>query len=257
MLTDAGDTEKLARSVIDWWQLAGVGWDYSETLNDWLADDPPPSVAGRAAPQTPAAAAAAPRLQATEPSPAHTPMPQIGLPDDLPEFQQMWRAGALGEDSGSGPWIVPAGPINPRIMVITGSPEPGDTATVLSGKTGQLLDNIVRSCGMDVANVYRASFYPRVVLDGRAAALHMAQWRRIALHHIGLVNPAMLVVAGDDTARALMGHDLSQKPPVLHFLNHGHHTIKMVVTRKIALMLNRMAEEKAMAWQSWQLLLVE
>jgi len=34
-------------------------------------------------------------------------------------------------------------------------------------------------------------------------------------------------------------------------------TVKTVVMRKPSLMFHRIAQEKAMAWQSWQLLLVE
>ena len=142
-------------------------------------------------------------------------------------------------------------------MVISAAPEQDDQDTVLSGRTGALLDNIARASGMDAAMLYRASLFPRVVLDGRAASQHLDRWRQIALHHIALVEPEMLVVAGEDTARTLLGHSPSQKPPVLHFLNHGDRTIKTVVVRKLSLMFHRIAQEKAMAWENWQLLLVE
>lgn len=252
MLSAPNRDERSAQSLIDWWTLAGVTWDYAETPNDWLADDQP--------------ASARPARQEARPSPAANPKPSaqpattqpaIVLPDDLTTFQQMWVAGMLGQDSGSGPHIAPTGPASAHVMVLTDAPASDDAATVLSGKTGALLTNILRGCGIDGNAAYRASFYPRMVLDRRAEDVRTAEWRRIAMHHIGLVQPEMLVVAGEDTARALMGHDLSQNPPVLHFFNHGDRTIKMVVTRKLSLMLHRSAEEKAMAWKSWQLLLVE
>lgn len=256
MLSAANRDHMSAHSLIDWWTLAGVSWDYSETPNDWLADDPP--ISAKRAPTSDQS------TNETRAKPAAKPatlpvakQPVLPLPDDLVTFQQMWVAGTLGDDSGNGPRIAPSGPINPHVMVLTDAPAEDDTATVISGKTGVLLDNILRSCSLDPASVYRASFYPRAVLDRRAHDVRTAEWRRIAMHHIGLVQPEVLVVAGEDTVRALLEHDLSQKPPVLHFLNHGGRTIKMVVTRKLGLMLHRSAEEKAMAWQSWQLLLVE
>lgn len=251
-----GDLQ-LARSLVDWWQLAGVEWDYAETPTDWLADDAPET---RPDPG-PAVSAAAHPVQRTSPPPA-TPKPiappiaEVELPGDLAAFQLAWQQGQLGPDDGEGHYIAPAGTANPKVMIITGAPEKDDRETVLSGMAGTLIDNIVRAAGFESEQVYRASFYPRVVLDGRAAATYLDHWRRVTLHHIALVNPQMLMVAGGDTARALLGHDPSQKPPILHFLNHGDRTIKTVVMRRPGLMLHRGIPEKPMAWQSWQLLLV-
>lgn len=249
---------KLAHSLVDWWQLAGVEWDYSETPTDWLADEP-------AQPRRPAppplgiapAPAQMPSQRAAAATPAPVPTAVLDLPDDLDAFQKAWRDGAFGPDGGDGPPLAPHGPIRPAIMVITGAPERDDRDTVLSGKAGTLIGNIAAAAGFGSDAVYLASYFPRVVLDRRAAAEHVAHWQRIALHHIRIVQPETLVVAGEDTARALLGHDPSQISPVLHFLNHGGGTVKTVVMRKPGLMLHRVAQEKAMAWQSWQLLLVE
>lgn len=247
---------KLAHSLVDWWQLAGVEWDYSETPTDWLTDDPvlPVPSIGRSsdiapAPPRPAAAAAPPPPSVSAPTPE--------LPADLAAFQNAWREGNFGPDGGDGGYIAPHGPENAALMIITGAPERDDEGLILSGRAGKLIGNIATAAGFDPGALYRASYFPRVVLDRRAAAEHAARWRRIALHHIKLVRPQLLVVAGEDTARALMGHDPSQNSPVLHFLNHGGGTVKTVVMRKPSLMLHRIAQEKAMAWQSWQLLLVE
>ncbi|WP_373487843.1 uracil-DNA glycosylase family protein [Blastomonas sp.] len=250
MLTGGDSNDRLARSVIDWWQLAGVTWDYREIPNDWLADEPPAR-----SPQVRQPIAAAPTT-AKAPPPAPQ-MPRVILPDSLAEFQRMWTEGALGEDNGSGPCIAPTGPANAQIMVLTGSPEADDQGTVLSGTVGRLLKNIMAACGTDIEQVYRASFYPRVGLDRRVAAEQIAAWHRITMHHIALVQPQMLVIAGDETAKALLGHVPSQKPPILHFLNHGEFKIKTVATRRLNLMLHRSADEKRMAWQSLQLLLSE
>lgn len=251
-MTDAN--ARLASSLVDWWQLAGVDWDYSETPNDWLADDsPPPAIPPRARAEI-APRAVAPSAAAIA---AEAPPPALSLPTDLAAFQQAWRQGALAPDGGHGPYIAPLGSVEPQVMVITGAPENDDDLTVLSGLTGRLIGNIASAAGFAPDALYRASFFPRIVLDGRAAAPHVPHWRAIALHHIALVQPQSLVVAGEETARALLGHDPSQKPPVLHFLNHGGVKFKTVVMRKPSLMLSRIAQEKAMAWQSWQLLLVE
>lgn len=248
---------QLARSLVEWWQLAGVEWDYAETPTDWLADDPPTA---RREPAPPPSVAQQP-AQRTSPPPALAklvapPVVDVELPGDLGAFQRAWQQGQLGPDDGEGPYIAPSGTADPSVMIITSAPERDDLETVLSGTTGTLIDNIVRAAGFESEKIYRASLYPRVVLDGRAAATYLDHWRRVTLHHIGLVNPQMIMVAGGDTARALLGHDPSQKPPILHFLNHGDRTIKTVVMRRPGLMLHRSIPEKPMAWQSWQLLLV-
>ncbi|AOG02153.1 uracil DNA glycosylase superfamily protein [Blastomonas sp. RAC04] len=251
------DELKLAQSLVDWWQLAGVEWDYTESPNDWLADDPAPQTRSVAPliSQSPVSSPPRPAAVAAQPKPA--PAITVALPDDLTAFQQAWSEGALGPDGGDGGCLAPHGVVGAKVMVITAAPERDDETTVLSGKAGKLIGNIAAAAGFAPETLYRASYFPRVVLDGRAAAEHVDAWRRIALHHIALVQPELLVVAGGDTARALLGHDPSQKPPVLHFLNHGGGTVKTVVMRKPSLMFHRIAQEKAMAWQSWQLLLVE
>lgn len=256
MLRQTSDPYREAQSLVDWWQLAGVEWDYTDAVNDWLAEDQAPSAARpitRASDNPPAARPAAPQA----PAAPEAPRADIALPTDLAAFQMAWRAGALGLDGGDGRHVAPQGVAGAKVMVLADSPLRDDGDTVLSGRSGVLLDNIARACGFSGDDIYRASYFPRVVLDAQAAAPHVAAWKRIALHHIALVGPQMLVVAGEDTARTLLGHDPSQNPPALHFLNHGDRTVKTVVTRKFSLMLHRIAQEKAMAWQNWQLLLVE
>ncbi len=257
MLRQTSDPLREAQSLVDWWHLAGVEWDFSDTPNDWLADDAPTA--------QPVRAVAAPRAAQPIPAPAQAMPPAISapapallvLPDTLEDFQAAWRNGALASDGGHGDHIGPMGAQGAKLMIITAAPERDDGAHVLSGQAGRLLDNIARTCGFAPDAVYRASLFPRLVLDNQAALPHLAAWVKIAHHHIGLVGPEMLVVAGDNTARALLKHDPSQNPTNLHFLNHGDRTVKTVVTRKLSLMFHRIAQEKNLAWQQWQQLLVE
>lgn len=252
------DAAGLVHSLVDWWRLAGVEWDYSETPNDWLADDPHPATRRASAdPGGQRPSQPVPQPLPLPAKPVAPPAAELVLPTDLAAFQQAWARGALGADGGDGAYLAPSGPLQPAVMVMAFAPERDDRGTVLSGKAGALITNIARAAGIPADRVYRASYFPRVVHDGRAAAGHLDHWRRVTLHHIALVQPETLVVAGEDTARALLGHDPSQIPPVLHFLNHGGQTIKTAVMRKPSLMFHRIAPEKAMAWQSWQLLLLE
>lgn len=248
------DPLREAQSLVDWWQLAGVEWDFADTPNDWLADDAPAVAAPRTA--APAATAAAPATGKPVVAPPVESAPLV-LPDTLEAFQAAWREGALTADGGHGPHIGPSGRRGAKVMVITGAPERDDGAHVISGRTSPLLDNIARACGFSPDDIYRASLFPRVVLDTPSALAHLPVWARIAKHHIGLICPEMLVVAGDSTARALLTHDPSQNLTDLHFLNHGDRTVKTVVTRKLSLMLHRIVPEKRMAWTQWQKLLVE
>ncbi|PXW75149.1 DNA polymerase [Blastomonas natatoria] len=257
MLTPVNDPLREAQSLVDWWQLAGVEWDFVDTPNDWLADDLPTASATPPATALPHRRPAPALAQAAiAPPPPQAPA-SLTLPDTLEAFQAAWKQGSLAADGGDGRHIAPIGTAGARLMVLTGAPERDDEEAVLSGRAGRLLDNIARACGMSPDGIYRASLFPRLVLDNQAALPHLPIWTRIANHHIGLVAPEMLVVAGEDTARALLKHDPSQNPTDLHFLNHGGRTVKTVVTRKLSLMFNRIAPEKSMAWKQWQLLLLE
>lgn len=255
MLTPVNDPLREAQSLVDWWQLAGVEWDFADRPNDWLAEDAPIAA--------PRPSAAVPRLArqqtraADPPEKVETRAAPLALPETLEAFQAAWRDGILASDGGHGRILGPAGAPGARIMVLTGAPERDDGDHVLSGRASKLLDNIVRACGFAPADVYRASLFPRVVLDNASAVAHLPAWVRIAHHHIGLVRPEMVVVAGEDTARALLKHDPSQKLTDLHFLNHGDRTVKTVVMRKLSLMFHRIAQEKSLAWTQWQLLLME
>ena len=256
VLTPVNDPLREAQSLIDWWQLAGVEWDFADTPNDWLTEDVPPVAAPRAA----ASAAIAERPAQPRPPVAPPALPvavPLVMPETLEAFQRAWRDGALAADGGHGPHIGPSGKQGAKVMIITGAPERDDGTHVLSGKTSKLVDNIARACGFSADDIYRASLFPRVVLDSMSAMPHLATWVKIAHHHIGLVAPEMVVVAGEPTARALLKHDPSQNPTDLHFINHGDRTVKTVVTRKLGIMLQSMAREKMLAWQQWQKLLVE
>ena len=256
MLTVGNDPWREAQSLVDWWQLAGVEWDFADIPNDWLADDPPLEAAPRLRTSTAASVAPPPPKPAVAPTTPASPPPLV-LPDTLEAFQAAWRDGALAADGGHGAHIGPSGRQGAKLMLLTGAPERDDGAHVISGRTSALLDNIARACGFSPDDIYRASLFPRVVLDNPSALPHLPVWTRIAQHHIRLVAPEMLVVAGEATARALLKHDPSQNLTDLHFLNHGDRTVKTVVTRKLSLMFHRIAQEKHLAWQQWQKLLME
>jgi uracil-DNA glycosylase family 4 len=257
VLTGGNDPLREAQSLLDWWQLAGVEWDFADSPNNWLADDAP--MPERIMPAASAARSVQPASSAAPQARAEAPAPRapLALPDTLEAFQSAWAAGTLAADGGDGRHVAPTGAQGARLMVLTGAPERDDEQVILSGRSGRLIDNIARVCGFAPEEIYRASLFPRLVLDNQAALPHLPIWTRIAQHHIGLVAPQMLVVAGEDTARALLKHDPSQKLTDLYFLNHGGRTVKTVVTRKLSLMFHRIAQEKGMAWKQWQLLLVE
>lgn len=197
--------EQLAATQ-DWWRAAGVDFDYLDEAKPWLkAVDEPED--------------AAKLLEAPAPAeePSEPPPPQIAiadLPQDLAAFQTWWSNPASDILGALGQRIAPRGEVGARLMLIVGTPEPGDRDALLQGPQGRLLANILRALGLTPQQAYLASALPGPMAEPDWGDLHRHGLGTILGHHIALARPERVLLLGS-ALPLLLGHDADAPPESL------------------------------------------
>lgn len=191
--------ESLA-SALDWWREAGVDGDFADEPRNWLER---PEAKEEAAP----APAAASKM------PVAPPIPPLGgdrksWPAALDTFASWW---CNIETPGSGPAIAPRGAAGAELMVLVPMPEDEDRETLLSGRQGQLVTNMLAAMGIEQA--YIAAALPRHAAHPDWSALAERQLGDVLRHHIALAAPRRLLVLGRKML-PLFGHDPAQGTPI-------------------------------------------
>lgn len=227
-----------ALSALDWWQLAGVDTVIDDAPRDWLA---------KPAPVRPAAA------------PIGLPPPPASegaLPVDLPALHEALAAMPVpgaGEER-----LPPEGDVASGVMLMVGMPETSDVAEgrLLTGATGRLLDRMLGAIGRDRASVYLASLLPARPTGGRMDAALAAPAARLALRHVALAAPRILLVCGEDACRALLDSGVAKARGRLHEINHDGVKVRAIATFHPCQLLEH-PMQKAAAWADLLLLLGE
>ena len=242
--SDAPDglTPQQFAAVLDWWRDAGVDLEFVDTARDWLARPDAAATAGNT-----------PQFVAPQPPPP-PPAPKIGgdgadLPATLAEFAQWW----LTEPSLDGGQVFdrvpPRGPAGAELMVLVDHPEPGDSARLLDGPQGALLDAILTSFGIAPDAAYVASCLPRHMPMPDWAALAEAGLGRIVAHHIKLAAPKRLIVLGPHIS-SLLGHDPAKTANPLPRFNHEGGNLAVLVAPGLMRLSGR-PRDKAGLWNAW------
>lgn len=220
-------TRKHVDGLMAWWVLAGVGSAVTDSPTNWLKPKP-----------------AAPRSVDAEGR-------QVGFPDTLKAFHEFLASSAdLPEAVWPGPRILPAGPVRPRLMILTHAPDatartqgaPFDTDGM------RLLGRMMQTVGLSLSDCYVASLS---VVSPAGSTIDPATLEALAVrmrHHIGLVAPAAVLLLGDQANRALNptgGLDVTGNLP---FVNHSGGIVPAVAIAHPRLMLGQ-PMAKAGAWQ--------
>jgi DNA polymerase len=221
------------RSLVSWWQLAGVDVTVDDSPRQWLR------------------AAAAPPIA---PSEARPDLVSDTLPITL-EALVSWLSSAetfpaLGADRP-----VPAGAVSGGLMLLTDMPDVEDASagTLVAGTAGRLLDAMLGAIGRDRPSVYLASLAPGRPATGRIDATLEQELGRIARHHIALVRPRAVLMLGDATTRALTGVNLAQARGSIHPVNLDGGTVPSIATFHPRFLLQQPAR-KADAWADLRML---
>ncbi|WP_242122640.1 uracil-DNA glycosylase family protein [Sphingobium sp. Sx8-8] len=222
-----------ADAYLAWWTLAGVDTAIAEAPTNWLR--PVQAQIG--------SAAGVP--QPTPQPPAH---PQsfdafrIWLAEDQNQPERRW----------AGPAILPEGPIQAPLMIVTDMPDPADigAGSLLADRAGQLFEGMLRAIGMKRPDIHLASLFLSRPPGGMVEASDLLAAANRMRRHVMLAAPQRLLLLGDRTIRALMpaAEDSSQ------FFNHDGGTLPVFATFHPRLLLGQPAA-KAECWRVLQSLI--
>ncbi|QDC37158.1 uracil-DNA glycosylase family protein [Sphingobium fuliginis] len=160
-----------ANAYMAWWRLAGVDCAIGEEPTNWLRPVQEP-------PRT--------RIAASDDAPAQA-KPQsfdsflTWLAEDAAQPERRWPGAAL----------MPAGPVNAPLMVITDMPDPADigAGALLSERAGQLFDAMLRTIGLKRQDIHLGSLFlsrpPGAMVEASDLAAAAARMRT----HVMLASP--------------------------------------------------------------------
>lgn len=172
-------------STLEWWRDAGVETLEQDEPRDWLAR--PVAPAARAA-DAPAVAAEAPREE---------------LPPTLDAFVA-WRLSESAPEAGwMSPLVAPDGPADAKFIILTDMPEMGDSARLMEGAAGRLLDRMLAAIGLTRDSVYVASLAVARPVTGILPIDQEARLVVLARHHLTLLAPERLLLFGKAAAKIL------------------------------------------------------
>jgi DNA polymerase len=228
---------RIADAYLAWWHGAGVDSAVADAPVDWLR--PESSVA------------------ATARRPAGGP-PKATTPRDLESFRQwLEQDAAQPERRWATRIILPAGPADAPLMVVTDMPDPadGEANILLADRAGALFDAMLRAIGLDRAQCHVASLFCARPPGGMVEAADIATAATRMRLHVALARPRRLLLLGDRTIRALMP-DAPAAPNGLRDFNHQGGIVPAVATFHPRLLLGQPAA-KAECWRALQSLIEE
>lgn len=194
-------------SLLQWWTLAGVDGAVTEAATNWLKPKAPPAPVRRAAPRGPA------------------------FPETLDAFRQ-WLADSpdIAEARWPGRRILPTGPEAPKLMIILPAPDSRDEPAAgaeadaapapLDPAAMRLLGRMMGAIGLSLPQVHLATLSLLPPPGGVIPPEIMAALALRMRHHIALVRPEALLLAGDQTSRALLSTEDLASAEILRFVNH-------------------------------------
>ena len=228
-----------------WWREAGVDLAYADHATHWLE-------ASRA---QAAQSNAEPVMQAPGPAASAKPIkPRIGgdrtlWPTTLTDFAGWWLTEPSLDPAPAAQRVLPVGPHGAPLMVLVAMPEPGDSAGLLAGRHGLLLDAILTAFGFARPEIYLASILPRPVAAPDWAAMTSAGLGEVLAHHVALAAPRRLIVFGRDVS-SLLGHDPAQVAQSSLRFNHEGGSVPLAFAPALEALLERPALKRGL-WARW------
>ena len=232
---DTGFARAQIDGLLAWWTLAGVDATITEESVNWLRP--------RSAPRP---------TVATGPAIGADGRAGDGYPDDLPAFlDYLATAPDLPESIWPGRRLLPAGPLEPRLMIVLPAPDPAaeGSEAPLRADALALLDGMTRAIGLSLDQCHIACLSLIAPPGGVIPAEMLDRLARRMRHHIALVAPRVLLLAGDQTSRALLPAGTGGAVENLPFVNHQGGMVQEASILHPRLMLGQPAA-KAEAWRA-------
>lgn len=232
----------LIESYLNWWADAGLEVGVSDSPTVW-------SNAIDAA-HKPAVSTEVPVADA----PPSQPLP--AYPHDLTAFDAWMREnGAKIIPAWGRDLVLPTGPANPPVMLVTDYPEADDIAAgrLFAGEQGALVSAMLSAIGLDVhaqrvASVSLARPVERRLLPEQAALL-----LPLIRHQIAIVRPRLVLLLGGATAGMLLGDAQMPQPQDQPFINQEGAKMVLFSVHHPRMMLSR-PHLKRHAWDVLQLM---
>lgn len=232
-----GEVESISvaevRGALAWWIQAGVDVAVQEEPRNWLKPSPQPSTA---APEAP-------------------PQPNVIEPtqETLAELQQ-WLASSV-QLPLAGPAakrILPHGPEEPAVMLLSDSPSVEDAAAgqPIGGESWELTKRMLAATGIKPELAYSASLTCFHSPGSRMSAAERDACATIAKRHVALAKPKRLLLLGDGPCVALLGKHLSDARGRAHKIEG----VRTVATYHPRNLVNK-PSNKSVAWQDLLLLM--
>ena len=221
-----------AESLINWWQEAGVDGAVRESPRGWLRSNQLSS------PQAP-------------------PLANVARPNAQTLFElHEWLASSvqLPLASASARRILPHGPDNADVMLISDSPALEDLADgqPIGGEAWKLAVKMLAAIGIGSDQAYSASLSCIHSPGTRMNEKDRAECAEIAIRHVGLAKPKRLLLLGDGPCKALLGEPLTRARGRVHRIEG----VRTVATFHPRWLLQR-PPDKALAWRDLLLLMSE
>lgn len=235
-------------AALGWWAEAGVDMAFVDAPQDWLAAETP-APAGKAAPALPPVEQRPPRVSAQPAAAPPVAQDRAAWPEKFEDFAPWWLAEPSLAPKGARRFA-PVGPRSAELMVLVPMPAEDDGETLLSGRTGKLLDAMIAAMGIEPAAVYRACALPARIALPDWAGLGAAGLGDVLKRHVALAEPKRMLVFGRGDILALLGHDSAQNAHHLRAFNHESGSIPAGFEYDLETLLAKPGW-KSGVWQRW------
>jgi len=225
----------LIEAAFDWWEDAGVDGAMADNAQSWLASER--KVAAQAAANAPAFA------------PPPPPPAMGGRTQDWPQTLEDFRAWWLETPSLPFPAarrLGSTGPADAPLMILLPMPEADDTAGLLTGRGGNLVDGLVAALGHSREAICLAAALPVHVPMPDWAQLRADGLGALLAHQVALAAPQRVLVLGRGGISTLMGHDLPNNAASLREFNHDRGCVPAVFAYDLAALVARPAHKAAL-----------
>lgn len=238
-----------ARSALAWWLDAGVDAAIQEEPRNWLKPPNPSGtvpVRGRSL----ADPGTVPERGLSQTNASNLTLPSQ---ETLSELQQ-WLASSV-ELPLAGPSarrILPHGPVNAAVMLLSDSPALEDAAAgqPIGGDAWELIRRMLAAIKIDADEAYSASLSCFHAPGARLSKEDRDSCAEIARRHISLARPKRLLLFGDGPCLALLGKRLIDARGHVHKVEG----VRTVVTFHPRHLVNRPLD-KSLAWRDLLLLM--
>ena len=240
----ASSLERQLAATLDWWRLAGVEHAFSDKPKGWLEEQV--EEAATSSSPSPAAQQAAAELPAIG-------GPRSNWPHDLAQLRDWWMSEPTLDLGGIGPRVAPRGQAQAELLVLVPMPEEGDGETLLAGREGMLLSNMLAAMSIAPEAAYLAAALPRRMVHPDWSELESAGLGAVLQHHLALAGPKRLMVLGT-ALLPLIGHKEIRSPAAISETVVTSAHAKLTLPTIIGYAPDRLlanSRQRALFWRRW------